>query len=46
MALKLKSLGIREVRPLGGGFGEWKRRGYPLEDGLEKIGWRATASPA
>jgi len=25
-------MGIVRVRPLLGGFAEWKRRGYPLEE--------------
>jgi 3-mercaptopyruvate sulfurtransferase SseA len=25
-------MGITRVRPLLGGFAEWKRRGYPLEE--------------
>jgi hypothetical protein len=25
-------MGIVRVRPLLGGFGEWKRRGFPLEE--------------
>ncbi|HMK72237.1 MAG TPA: hypothetical protein VK454_02800 [Myxococcaceae bacterium] len=30
MALELKSRGIVRVRPLEGGYAEWKRLGYPL----------------
>jgi membrane protein DedA with SNARE-associated domain/rhodanese-related sulfurtransferase len=30
-ALKLRKAGIYRVRPLHGGFDEWKRLGYPLE---------------
>ncbi len=30
-ALILHKLGIERVRPLRGGFEEWKRRGYPLD---------------
>ncbi len=30
MALELRKMGIRNVRPLRGGFDEWKRLGYPL----------------
>jgi membrane protein DedA with SNARE-associated domain/rhodanese-related sulfurtransferase len=30
-ALELHKLGIERVRPLRGGFDEWKRLGYPLE---------------
>lgn len=31
MALTLRKAGIYRVRPLRGGFDEWKRLGYPLE---------------
>jgi 3-mercaptopyruvate sulfurtransferase SseA len=31
VAQKLQKLGIKRVRPLQGGFGEWKDLGYPLE---------------
>lgn len=41
LALTLRRNGITDVRPLLGGFDEWKRRGYPVEDAKEKIGWRA-----
>jgi rhodanese-related sulfurtransferase len=44
LALKLKKMGITRVRPLLGGFGEWKRLGFPLEDGADKIGWRSVAA--
>ncbi|MFI5117985.1 MAG: hypothetical protein ACHP8B_14945 [Terriglobales bacterium] len=30
MALQLRKHGIRPVRPLLGGFYEWKRLGFPL----------------
>lgn len=30
MALTLRKMGIRRVRPLRGGYDEWKRLGYPL----------------
>lgn len=30
MTLKLRQAGIRQVRPLRGGYDEWKRLGYPL----------------
>jgi len=30
-AMKLHKLGIERVRPLRGGFDEWKRLGYPLD---------------
>ena len=32
MALRLRNLGIYRVRPLRGGYEEWKRLGYPLVD--------------
>jgi membrane protein DedA with SNARE-associated domain/rhodanese-related sulfurtransferase len=31
MALTLRKIGVYRVRPLRGGFDEWKRLGYPLE---------------
>jgi len=30
VALKLRKHGIRHVRPLLGGFHEWKKLGFPL----------------
>jgi membrane protein DedA with SNARE-associated domain/rhodanese-related sulfurtransferase len=30
-ALKLHKLGVERVRPLRGGYGEWKRLGYPMD---------------
>ena len=30
MALQLRKIGIRRVRPLLGGFHEWKKLGFPL----------------
>lgn len=30
-ALTLRKLGIERVRPLRGGFDEWKKRGYPMD---------------
>jgi 3-mercaptopyruvate sulfurtransferase SseA len=30
VALQLRKHGIRQVRPLLGGFHEWKRLGFPL----------------
>ncbi len=30
MALQLRKHGIRHVRPLLGGFHEWKKLGFPL----------------
>lgn len=30
-ALKLHRLGVERVRPLRGGYEEWKRRGYPMD---------------
>jgi 3-mercaptopyruvate sulfurtransferase SseA len=35
VALQLRKHGIRPVRPLLGGFYEWKRLGFPLTDTLE-----------
>jgi 3-mercaptopyruvate sulfurtransferase SseA len=32
VALKLRKHGIRRVRPLLGGFHEWKALGFPLVD--------------
>jgi len=32
-ALQLRRAGIARVRPLYGGFDEWKKRGYPLVEG-------------
>ena len=32
MALRLRKIGIHRVRPLRGGYEEWKRLGYPLVD--------------
>jgi len=32
VALQLRKHGIRHVRPLLGGFHEWKRLGFPLVD--------------
>jgi len=32
MALALRKMGIRRVRPLRGGYDEWKKLGYPLVD--------------
>jgi membrane protein DedA with SNARE-associated domain/rhodanese-related sulfurtransferase len=32
MALKLRGMGIDRVRPLRGGYDEWKKLGYPLVD--------------
>jgi membrane protein DedA with SNARE-associated domain/rhodanese-related sulfurtransferase len=32
MALTLRKIGVYRVRPLRGGFDEWKRLGYPLEE--------------
>jgi membrane protein DedA with SNARE-associated domain/rhodanese-related sulfurtransferase len=32
MALRLRAMGINRVRPLRGGFEEWKKLGYPLVD--------------
>jgi rhodanese-related sulfurtransferase len=37
MALTLRKIGVYRVRPLRGGFDEWKRLGYPLEEIPEAI---------
>jgi len=37
MALTLRKNGVYRVRPLRGGFDEWKRLGYPLEEIPEAI---------
>jgi 3-mercaptopyruvate sulfurtransferase SseA len=34
VALQLRRHGIRHVRPLLGGYYEWKELGYPLKDVL------------
>jgi hypothetical protein len=39
-------MGMVRVRPLLGGFAEWNRRGYALEDALGRIGWRSTVASA
>ncbi len=31
MAIRLRQLGIKRVRPLAGGFLAWRERGYPVE---------------
>jgi 3-mercaptopyruvate sulfurtransferase SseA len=35
VALQLRKHGIRPVRPLLGGFYEWKRLGFPLSDPMD-----------
>lgn len=45
MALTLRKAGIYRVRPLRGGFDEWKRLGYPLED-IPEVAATAVSSPA
>lgn len=37
MALTLRKIGVYRVRPLRGGFDEWKRLGYPLEEIPEAV---------
>jgi membrane protein DedA with SNARE-associated domain/rhodanese-related sulfurtransferase len=37
MALTLRKIGVYRVRPLRGGFDEWKRLGYPLQEIPEAI---------
>jgi rhodanese-related sulfurtransferase len=46
MALKLRNMGITRVRPLLGGFAEWKQRGFALEEVLETTGVGSTATSA
>jgi rhodanese-related sulfurtransferase len=38
VALQLRKLGVYRVRPLRGGFDEWKKLGYPLEMLPEEAG--------
>jgi len=40
VAQKLQKLGIKRVRPLQGGFREWKELGYPLEEPTE-VAWHS-----
>jgi rhodanese-related sulfurtransferase len=35
-AMRLRQVGIHRVRPLHGGFDEWKKLGYPLEEYVEQ----------
>ena len=35
-AMKLREVGIHRVRPLRGGFDDWKKLGYPLEEYAEQ----------
>lgn len=44
-AIALHKLGIERVRPLRGGYDEWKRLGYPL-DAVQPLGVPAGASVA
>jgi 3-mercaptopyruvate sulfurtransferase SseA len=30
-------MGITRIRPLAGGYDEWKRRGYPVEAGVAQV---------
>jgi len=32
VALDLAKLGVTRVRPLAGGFPEWRARGFPVDD--------------
>jgi 3-mercaptopyruvate sulfurtransferase SseA len=43
VAQRLQQLGIKRVRPLLGGFAEWKAMGYPLDEPTE-VAWRTAAS--
>jgi len=45
-ALALRKLGIERVRPLKGGFDEWKRRGYPMDAIPPVVPLEAAAEPA
>jgi len=36
VALQLRKIGIRRVRPLLGGFHEWKKLGFPLVEIAER----------
>jgi len=45
-AMMLHSLGIANVRPLRGGFDEWKRLGYPLQPIPAVIPFAPAAQPA
>jgi 3-mercaptopyruvate sulfurtransferase SseA len=40
LALKLRGIGITRIRPLSGGYAEWKRRGYPLQDATDGLDGR------
>jgi hypothetical protein len=43
VAQKLQKLGIVRVRPLQGGFREWKELGYPLVQPTE-VAWHGPMS--
>lgn len=45
-AMTLHRLGIERVRPLKGGFEEWKRRGYPMDAIPQIIPPETVAQPA
>jgi len=45
VALQLRKHGIRHVRPLLGGFYEWKKLGYPLVDTVVRQGPAAEPLP-
>jgi len=45
VALQLRKVGIRRVRPLLGGFYEWKKLGFPLVDLPERELRTAPGSP-
>jgi 3-mercaptopyruvate sulfurtransferase SseA len=32
VAQQLKRLGVTQVRPLAGGFHDWRERGFPLQE--------------
>jgi len=43
VALQLRKFGIRNVRPLLGGFHEWKKLGFPLVE-IPETGSAPTAA--
>jgi hypothetical protein len=44
LALKLRRVGITRIRPLSGGYAEWKDRGYPLQDTTDGLEWRSDSN--
>jgi 3-mercaptopyruvate sulfurtransferase SseA len=43
VALQLRKIGIRRVRPLLGGFHEWKSLGFPLVE-IAEVASRSSVS--